>query len=390
MKAQVLVFSALFAIGANVGLAQSAAKLPKVAKPAADTPVTLTDNGTTWTLDNGIIKATINKSNGNMPSLIYHGVSIVGHSEFWEQTPSGTVTATVTIDPSTNGGQRAEVSVHGVNPGTPGVRGGGGGPAPGTPGANPYGVPAGPGRGGMDIEVRYTIERGTSGFYTYAEYTHPASYPPASEGESRFILQMNPTFNWISVDDDRNQLMVTNADEHDGVVIHAKEQRILTTGVYKNSVEHKYSYNAVMYKLRAWGWSELRRTTSACTSSIRRTSTSAGAPRSWTWWRTWARRCWTTGPRATMGVATTPRSRRANHGSTWWGRSSSTSTRSKTRRSRRRRISTSSRQPPAAAPAVPHVWHDNGMALWNDALEKAKSVKAAWPYAWSAGCGLSA
>jgi rhamnogalacturonan endolyase len=113
-------------------------------------------------------------------------------------------------------------------------------------------------RGGMDIEVRYTLERGVSGFYTYAEYTHPASYPPAGEGESRFILQMNPTFNWISVDKDRNQLMIANGDSRSGVVIHAKEQSIILDGVYKNSVEHKYSYCAVMDKLTAWGWSSTK------------------------------------------------------------------------------------------------------------------------------------
>ena len=111
----------------------------------------------------------------------------------------------------------------------------------------------------MDIETRYTLERGTSGFYTYAEYTHNASYPPAGEGESRFILEsMNRTFDWLSVDKDRNQLMTSDDDLRKGVVIHAKEQRILTSGVYANSVEHKYSYNAVMYKLQAWGWSSTK------------------------------------------------------------------------------------------------------------------------------------
>ena len=47
-----------------------------------------------------------------------------------------------------------------------------------------------------------------SGFYTYDEYTHPASYPFVHVGENRFILEdMNPTFDWISVDKDRNMLM---------------------------------------------------------------------------------------------------------------------------------------------------------------------------------------
>jgi rhamnogalacturonan endolyase len=200
-----------------------------VAARAADpAPVTLTDNGDTWVLDNGIVKATINKKTSNMPSLIYKGIPIVGRSEFWEQVPSGEVTSTVTIDPSKNGGERAEVDVKGVN------------------------------NGRMDIEVRYTMERGVSGFYTYAVFSHPASYPQSGEGESRFILQMNPTFDWLSVDKDRNMPMVSNADTRAGVVVHAKEQRIIPTGIYKNSVEHKYSYCAVMYKLPAYGWSSIK------------------------------------------------------------------------------------------------------------------------------------
>jgi rhamnogalacturonan endolyase len=36
-------------------------------------------------------------------------------------------------------------------------------------------------------------------------------------------------------------------------------------------------------------------------------------------------------------------------------------------------------------PAVPQEWHDNQLALWNDAVEKSKAVKAAWPYDWVEG-----
>jgi len=110
----------------------------------------------------------------------------------------------------------------------------------------------------MDIEVRYTLERGVSGFYTYAIYSHGADYPQAAEGESRFINQLSPRFDWLSVDADRNMPMCDDADIRSGVVIHAKEQRILSTGIYKNSVEHKYSYCAEMYKLPAYGWSSIK------------------------------------------------------------------------------------------------------------------------------------
>ncbi len=121
--------------------------LPTVAKVTVKSPVTLTDNGTSWTLDNGIVKITVPKSDGNLSEVMYHGISILGHGKYWEQTPAGTITARVTIDPASNGGERAEVSVKGVNPRS------------------------------MDIETRFTLERGSSGFYTYAEYIHPASYP---------------------------------------------------------------------------------------------------------------------------------------------------------------------------------------------------------------------
>ena len=89
-------------------------------------------------------------------------------------------------------------------------------------------------------------------------FSHRASSPAAREGESRYITKLNHDFNWISVDADRNMLECTPQDWGRGVVIHAKEQRILSTGYYKNSVEHKYSYNAVQYKIPAYGWSSTK------------------------------------------------------------------------------------------------------------------------------------
>ena len=107
------------------------------AAPAANTPkssaaVTVTDNGRSWTLDNGIVKATITKDSGSMPSLLYHGVQIMAASGgTWEHTPQGApqVTNSISIDPATNGGVRAEVSIKGISGGThmmtPGAPGGG-------------------------------------------------------------------------------------------------------------------------------------------------------------------------------------------------------------------------------------------------------------------------
>ena len=156
MRLHVSTFLALAVLLASGASAQQqpAHVLPKVEKVNVNTPVTLTDNGESWTIDNGIVKATVTKRDGNISALVYHGVNILTRGREWEQVPSGTITSRITIDPATNGGERAEVAVKGINPGGAGGRG-----------------------GGMDIETRITMERGTSGFYTYDEYTHKASYP---------------------------------------------------------------------------------------------------------------------------------------------------------------------------------------------------------------------
>ncbi|MGD1084443.1 MAG: polysaccharide lyase family protein [Verrucomicrobiota bacterium] len=241
-----------FLSAALAGTALRAAEGPAmVAKPAGNTAVTVADNGRAWTLDNGIVKAVIDKHNGAMNSLFYKGIDTMGHEQgqsgYWEQDPSaaaasGGLTDSLTIDPAKNGGERVEVSVKGVTGGQTQL-------SSGAPGGGTY----------CDMEVRYTMGRGESGVYVYAIFTHPASYRAGGVGsESRYITKINQTFNWISVDADRNMLQCSPTDWGTGVVVHAKEQRILSVGPYKNSVEHKYSYSGVQYQTSAYGWSSTK------------------------------------------------------------------------------------------------------------------------------------
>ncbi len=380
-KAKVLITSTLFTLAAILTTSASAQPaahaLPKVEKTTVNTPVTLTDTPDSWTLDNGILTLTILKKNGNPSSMLYNGIEILTHGpSYWEQTPSGTVTASVTIDPATNNGERAEVSVKGVNPGsaTPAAGRGGGG-----------------GRGGMDLETRYTMERGSSGFYTTAAYTHHASYPAAGEGESRFILQdMSPTFDWLSVDKDRNQLM---SNEPEALTVHAKEQALFTTGLYKNSVEHKYSYNAPMYKLQAWGWSStkdhigvyfINPSTEYIVGGPERLDLidHFSAPGSKTY-QAIILDYWTSGHYGGGANTNIPTGVEWTHvvGPILIYVN---------------RIADPKDPTPAdldklhasygsGMPAVPAVWHDNALALWQDAVAQSKIAKAAWPYSWVQG-----
>src|SRR5262245_27463002 len=339
-------------------------------------PVTVIDNGTTWTLDNGIIKATINKRNGLMPSLIYGGVELMGRDGggVWEQTPqlAPELTQSLTIDPSTSGGDRAEVSVKGVT------------------GGKVMLSPNAPGGGTMcDLEIRYALARGESGIHTYAIFSHPAAYAGMGVGESRFITFLSKTFDWISVDADRNMLACAPRDWGTGVVVHAKEQRIMSQGVYKNSVEHKYSYNAVQYKIPAYGWSSTKEHIGIWFINPTIEYLSGGAskqelvchfgdtanpnPIILNYWRGTHY-----GGGATCRVAAGEK----------WSKVVGpmfvyVNSLEKFRTPTKADIDTLAAT--AGDPTVPSAWKDNATALWQDALRQAKAERAKWPYEWVAG-----
>jgi rhamnogalacturonan endolyase len=325
---------------------------PVVAQPSVNAPVTVADDGNTWTLDNGIVKISVLKSSGKLTSLIYHGREMLNRSEGWEQYPSGDISRSVTIDPAQNDGQRAEVSVKGVN-------------------------------GRMDLEVRYALERGSSGFYTYGIYSHGADYPAAGEGESRFINQLIPAFDWLSVDADRNMPMCSNRDEANGVVVHAKEQRILSTGLYKNSVEHKYSYCAEMYQLPAYGWSSIKDHIGIWMINPSNEYLGGGPTRIDLVCHMGATMLdyWTSGHYAGGAECNIP------EGEVW------------------NKVvgpifvycnALQSFQTPSSAdldtfaatagnPTIPSAWTANANALFNNALDEAKIIEAKWPFDWVSG-----
>jgi rhamnogalacturonan endolyase len=341
---------------------------PKAEKTNVNTSVPLTDNGESWTLDNGIVKATVAKRDGNLSSLVYHGVEIPTHGRYWEQVPSGTVTSRVTIDPATNGGERAEVSVKGVNSGGTGVR-----------------------VGGMDIETRIAMELGASGFYTYDEYTHPPSSGFVHVGENRFILEdINPTFDWLSVDKDRNMLMSHAPEDH---MIHAKEQSIYDSGIYKKSVEHKYSYNALMYKLTAWGWSSTKDHIGVYFINPSNEYIGGGpdkldlidhmsAPGSPSY-QGIILDYWTSGHYGSGDNTEIPAGQEWKRvvGPIFVYFNSVADGKDPSQAELDKLKETSG----SGEPAIPAEWRENSLALWNDAVEESKSIKAAWPFGWFEG-----
>jgi rhamnogalacturonan endolyase len=182
------------------------------APPAAAPPVTVTDDGPTFTMSNGYLTVQVNKRTGDLTSVktsqsVTPNVELMGyvsghHAGYWEQSPAlaAREVASITIDPASVQGARAEVSVKGYSDGKTIL------------GPNP--TAAGQGGGLIaDLEIRYTLERGAHGLYTYAIYTHQNTYPAGSVGESRFGFKLSAqVFDWLSIDDQRNAMMPTGKD----------------------------------------------------------------------------------------------------------------------------------------------------------------------------------
>jgi rhamnogalacturonan endolyase len=245
-------------LSALVVLGMFAAAIPSAVGAATAPPVTVTDDGPTYTLANGYLTVKVDKVTGDLvsvktPKTVTPDIELMGfvsghHAGYWEQSPALAARRedTVTIDPRSNNGERGEVSVKGWSDGKSIL------------GARP--TAAGQ-EGGLiaDLEIRYALGRGERGLYTYAIYTHEATYPAGSVGESRFGFKLSAkVFDWLSIDDQRNALMPTGADWDAGTDLNMKESRRLTTGVYKGRAEHKYDYSADQSKIPAFGWSSTK------------------------------------------------------------------------------------------------------------------------------------
>lgn len=168
------------------------AATPAVLPAAATAKVTLAEDQRSYTLDNGLVTARVSKESGDLISLVHRGVELLanpssGHPfAYWSHDARSSRQQTrVTIEPASNDGERAEVSIKGFYAGTPLGQGPGGGFA-------------------ADIEIRYALGRGDSGIYTYSIFDHKPSYPAAVLGEARFAAKLSDAFDWMLVDQRHN------------------------------------------------------------------------------------------------------------------------------------------------------------------------------------------
>jgi rhamnogalacturonan endolyase len=207
--------------------------------------VTLSDDATGYTLANGVLTARVNKRSGDLVSLTYKGLELMGAvsghpNGYWSHSPADLLeTSTVTIRPESNAGERAEVAIKGVYTNAQSRSG--------------FGITA------TDIEIRYALSRDDSGLYTYCIFSHGSNQPAANIGEARFAAKLNPrVFDYMIIDSRHQRLMPTPEDWDKGTQLNMKEVRRMTTGRYVGQVEHKYDYSAIQFDIPAYGWASTK------------------------------------------------------------------------------------------------------------------------------------
>jgi len=207
--------------------------------------VTVTDNGSSVFMDNGIVAITISKNSGDIRTFMYNGGNILtgGHDGgkfYWSwnmpryQNPSN-CTYTLTADPATNNYEYAEIKLHAAWSGNT------------TDAA-------------MDVDVYYALKKNVSGVYAAAMLSHPAAYPLNPGGEWRMSSYPGSTFDWMTVDGTRNFMMPSAEDMRASLPVPGapKEVSRITTGPFTNHYECKYDYSADFGDIDTWGWSSTK------------------------------------------------------------------------------------------------------------------------------------
>jgi hypothetical protein len=204
--------------------------------------VTLTDNGTTVTINNGIVSITFTKSSAQISTINYtfnntgtpQTLNLVSGNPntgklYWENSNNqGCVfTYSLVTDPASNGGNYAEVSMITTTV------------------AN------------ISMEVHYSLARGNTGFYCAVVWSHSATDGAFSMGECRDNIYAGSIFNWMSVDAARNKLMPVSVGSAIGVDNAPVEVSLWTNGIYAGQYEDKYNYAADFGAQRVWGWSSV-------------------------------------------------------------------------------------------------------------------------------------
>jgi fibronectin type 3 domain-containing protein len=204
--------------------------------------VTLTDNGSTVTIANGIVSILCTKSGATINQINYTfnnggGLQTInllsggndGGQLYWELGGFGgsAFAYTLVANPAGTGGNYAEISLLSTSA-TNGT-----------------------------MEVHFSMLRGSPGFYVTAIWAHRSVDGAMGMGETRDNIYSGSIFNWMSVDAARNRVMEVSGGSAIGVQGAPVEVSLWTSGIYSGQYEDKYKYSADLGNQHVYGWSSV-------------------------------------------------------------------------------------------------------------------------------------
>ncbi|XP_028802217.1 uncharacterized protein LOC114757360 isoform X1 [Neltuma alba] len=112
----------------------------------------------------------------------------------------------------------------------------------------------------LNIDKRFIMLRGSSGFYSYAIYEHLAGWPDFDIGETRITFKLRKDkFNYMAIEDSRQRIMPLPDDRLPGrcqplgypeavLLVNPKNPQL------KGEVDDKYQYSCINMKNQVHGW----------------------------------------------------------------------------------------------------------------------------------------
>ncbi|KAL0549705.1 hypothetical protein IC582_014192 [Cucumis melo] len=110
----------------------------------------------------------------------------------------------------------------------------------------------------VNVDKRYVLLRGSSGFYSYGIFERPTGWPQIEMDQVRIVFKLqSQMFDYMAVSDDRQRVMPTMLDRENGEPLAFPEAVLLTNPSneeLRGEVDDKYQYSTEDKDNQVHGW----------------------------------------------------------------------------------------------------------------------------------------
>ncbi|KAF7809411.1 putative rhamnogalacturonate lyase B isoform X1 [Senna tora] len=110
----------------------------------------------------------------------------------------------------------------------------------------------------INIDQRYILRRGDSGFYSYTIFERPEGFPAVEVDQIRNVFKLREErFKYMAISDYRQRWMPTKEDREGGQILAYPEAVLLTNPTnedFRGEVDDKYQYSCENKDNRVHGW----------------------------------------------------------------------------------------------------------------------------------------